>query len=394
MKKLLLIEDDQIFANIYRNKLVLDGFQVEIAYDGDTGFKLLHSFRPDAVILDLILPKMSGVEIIRKLRAEPEFAQLPVIVFTNTYLTSIVQEAWKAGATKCLAKANCNPGQVISALRQIFSGKGGKGGKSGKGSAAEATAPIEEMPADAETEFQTELRRSFVDNWPSTLAAIRGHLQSLTKAEDESARQLHLHELYRRVHQITGSAGITGMYPIAQLTDAFEALLRELHDNPDHVTVSTLRTVASAVDFLAALFQNGAMPGKRPPVAKVLVVEDEDIARRAILHALEKARLKSVMVEDPVKALELVLDNKFDLVFLDVGLPNMNGFELCAKLRTLPAYKKTPVVFITSQNDFESRANSSISGGSDFIAKPFIYVELAVKALIYALRNREQTTKA
>ena len=60
----------------------------------------------------------------------------------------------------------------------------------------------------------------------------------------------------------------------------------------------------------------------------------------------------------------------------------MNGFELCTKLRTLPAYKKTPVVFVTSLNDFESRANSTMSGGNDFIAKPFLFIELAVKALV------------
>jgi DNA-binding response OmpR family regulator len=59
---------------------------------------------------------------------------------------------------------------------------------------------------------------------------------------------------------------------------------------------------------------------------------------------------------------------------------------LCSKVRTLPAYKKTPVVFVTSLNDFESRAKSTMSGGNDFIAKPFLFIELAVKALVYILR--------
>jgi DNA-binding response OmpR family regulator len=64
----------------------------------------------------------------------------------------------------------------------------------------------------------------------------------------------------------------------------------------------------------------------------------------------------------------------------------MNGFELCSKLRSLPEHKKTPVVFVTSLNDFESRANSTMSGGNDFIAKPFLFIELAVKALVYVFR--------
>jgi PleD family two-component response regulator len=56
-------------------------------------------------------------------------------------------------------------------------------------------------------------------------------------------------------------------------------------------------------------------------------------------------------------------------------MPGMNGFELCAKLRALPDYKATPVIFVTSLNDFESRANSTMSGGNDFIAKPFLFID-------------------
>src|SRR5207248_7856818 len=120
MKKILIVEDDQIVANVYRNKFSVDGFQVEVALDGQAGLELTRSFRPDAIILDLMLPKMSGVELMKQLRSEPEFQHLPVIVFSNTYLTNMVQEAWKAGATKCLSKANCSPKQVIEVVRNAI----------------------------------------------------------------------------------------------------------------------------------------------------------------------------------------------------------------------------------------------------------------------------------
>ncbi|HWH70616.1 MAG TPA: hypothetical protein VNT26_14605 [Candidatus Sulfotelmatobacter sp.] len=64
------------------------------------------------------------------------------------------------------------------------------------------------------------------------------------------------------------------------------------------------------------------------------------------------------------------------------------SFELCARLRKLAAHAKTPVVFITGVNDLESRAQSTLSGGNDFIGKPFLFSELAVKALVYVLRKR------
>ena len=69
-------------------------------------------------------------------------------------------------------------------------------------------------------------------------------------------------------------------------------------------------------------------------------------------------------------------------------MPGMTGFELCTKLRTLPLHKKTPVIFVTALTGFESRASSTMSGGNDFIAKPFLFIELAVKALLYILRAR------
>jgi DNA-binding response OmpR family regulator len=86
--------------------------------------------------------------------------------------------------------------------------------------------------------------------------------------------------------------------------------------------------------------------------------------------------------------LELMGGKHFDLIFLDVDMPVMNGFELCTKLRSLHLHKKTPVVFVTSLTDFESRANSTISGGNDLIAKPFVFMELAVKALVYVMRGK------
>jgi PleD family two-component response regulator len=200
--------------------------------------------------------------------------------------------------------------------------------------------------------------------------------------------------LYRRIHALTGNAGIAGMPPIARMCDALEALLKELYEKPKNINASTLRTVASAIDFLGILFEQST-PLERPdaPPPSVLVVDDEAISRRAVTYALEKAKLKSVNVEDPAAAYDLLVENRFDLIFLDIDMPGMNGFELCTKLRQLPAHKKTPVVFVTSLNDFESRTSSTMSGGNDFIGKPFLFIELAVKALVYVLRSRLQAAK-
>jgi DNA-binding response OmpR family regulator len=124
MKKVLIIEDNQLVANIYANRFTVEGFQVKIAPDGQAGLDLVRSFRPDAVILDLMLPKMTGVELMKKIRAEPNLELLPVMVFSDAYETSMMQQAWKAGATKCLSKEHSTPKQVVEAVRRALSPKG------------------------------------------------------------------------------------------------------------------------------------------------------------------------------------------------------------------------------------------------------------------------------
>jgi CheY-like chemotaxis protein len=303
----------------------------------------------------------------------------------------LVQEAWKAGATKCLSKSNCTPRHLLDAVR------GALGQTVGTASLERATV-VPAPPAAAgapvasdrdDQEFQTGLHREFVASLPANLTTLRTSLKAMVKADNDTARLQQMQVLYHRIHPLTGNAAVAGLVHIAQMGDALEFLLKELIEKPKNLNVSTLRTVANAVDFLGFLFEHGTRPEKQdlsPP--KILVVDDEAISRRALTYALEKAKLKSESCDNPASALNLVTENRYDLLFLDVDMPGMSGFELCTKLRSLPQHKKTPVVFVTSLNDFESRANSTMSGGNDFIGKPFLFIELAVKALIHVQRSR------
>ena len=398
MKKILIIEDNQIVANVYRNKLAVEGYQVEIALDGETGLKIMRTFKPDMIVLDLMLPKITGVEVIKQIRSEDDFAKLPVIVFSNTYLTNLIQEAWKAGATKCLSKASCSPKEVLDLVRHTIGDSGtvpsGRPAIEGTHEKKILPAPALANTLEADTAFQFNLQKSFTESLPATLATLRSGLQGLVKADGEVMQLKQIYELHRRIHALTGNAGVAGLHIIAKMADSIEALLKELYEKPKNINPSTLRTVANAIDFLGFLFERGIAPDRQEiPAVNILVVDDEAISRRAVVYALDKAQLHTTNVEDPNEALKLLTDNNYDLVFLDVDMPGMTGYELCSKLRAMPQHKKTPVVFVTALSGFENRTSSMMAGGNDFIAKPFLFIELTVKALMHVLRGKLQPVK-
>jgi len=402
MKKMLIVEDDQIVGNIYRHKFQVEGFQVALATDGEAGLTAVKEIKPDVVILDLMLPKLNGVEILKKMRAEPTTKSIPVIVLSNAYLSSLVQEAWKAGANHCMIKASCTPKQLVDLVNRTI----------GAPPAAQAPAPDPALPKSAQapaptsakkprppgsleddTAFQTELRQTFLGSAPDHVAQLRGMLQTFIKSEGDTARLPRLFALYRQVHSLTSNSAVAGLTSVAKMSSALEALLKELYEKPKNLNASTMRTVAHTIDFLAVLLEHRSTqdPESFPP-PNIMVVDDEAISRRAVIYALEKANLKCVSVEDPKTALTMLAENRFDLIFLDVDMPGMSGFELCAKLRVLPAHAKTPVVFVTGLTDFESRARSTLSGGNDLIAKPFLFMELAVKSLTLILKGQLRIT--
>ena len=233
-----------------------------------------------------------------------------------------------------------------------------------------------------------ETQKRFIASVPVALGGLRTLLTGLLKAGTEPVRSECLQSIHSGLKSLSEGAGQAGIGVFVRMAEALEALLKELQSRPDCITSSTMRTIASGMDSLHALAQVPVAGRMEQPPPNILVVDDDPISRLAITRALEKAKLRPIGVRNPVFACELLADNQFDLVFLDISMPEMSGHELCIRLRGMPAHKQTPVIFVTGLSDFDSRANSSRIGGTDFIAKPFLLSELAVKALQYLLRER------
>jgi DNA-binding response OmpR family regulator len=110
--KVLLIEDDEAAAEMYRMKLVADGYTVMVARDGEAGLELAIRERPDLIYLDLRLPKLDGFEVLERLRANALTATLPVIILSNFGESQLRERGFKLGALEFLVKADTTPASL------------------------------------------------------------------------------------------------------------------------------------------------------------------------------------------------------------------------------------------------------------------------------------------
>ncbi len=427
MKQLLLVDDDALVMRSYRDRLSAHGFHVNTAASGSAAIAILRSARPDLVVLDLMMPDLSGVDVLRFIRSEPRLAATPVVVLTNTYMNDLGMQAAAIGIEKALLKAQCSPSALMASIDEILQHKPAPSAPAQMPAAptASLSTPLAATPptvqptqseasapqptraqafaaapsahAEAQTADQTATAKpgakastDLLTHAPTICAELRKLFQVLAKLPpNRPEQQMRLQQLYRKVHSLAGSAGQTEYAQLEKTATVFEALLYVLMDDPARIGPSVLRTLASLVDFVELLFRHaGQSRADTPFSVQVLVVDDDPLSNRLMDSALRKAQFNPRSTEDPLVAWQWAHHEHFDLILLDVEMPVLNGFELCERLRTVPGYEKTPVIFVTVHSDFESRAKSSLSGGNDLIAKPILPMELAAKAVMHLLKSQ------
>ena len=118
MSKIIIIEDNQLIARLYETKLLKEGHIVGIAFDGLQGFEMIKTHQPDLVLVDLMLPNMSGIEIIKQLRADKQFAELPVIAYSAD--ETLLSEAKALKMTETISKKEVSSKEVLDHIRVLL----------------------------------------------------------------------------------------------------------------------------------------------------------------------------------------------------------------------------------------------------------------------------------
>ncbi len=116
MAKIAIVEDDQAISQMYRIKFESEGFTIETAENGKLGLELIAKMRPDLILLDLMMPEMSGEEMLTQLRKE-EWGKIPVIILTNMGEQEVPDTVRKLGINKFILKADMTPKQVVDLVK-------------------------------------------------------------------------------------------------------------------------------------------------------------------------------------------------------------------------------------------------------------------------------------
>jgi DNA-binding response OmpR family regulator len=118
--KIALIEDDMAIVQMYRMKFEHEGYEVETAADGGGGLELISTFKPDVVLLDLMMPNMNGLDMLKQLRSQANGRDAKVIVLTNMGDTETATRVYKMAADDYIVKAEMTPKQVTERVQALL----------------------------------------------------------------------------------------------------------------------------------------------------------------------------------------------------------------------------------------------------------------------------------
>jgi len=118
--KVLVIEDDQRINKVYTVKLSVEGIKVATAIDGEEGLRKVYSELPDLIILDLMLPKKSGFEILKEIKADSRVKHIPVLILSNLAQEKEIDEGMALGADGYIVKSNVSIQQVVEKIKETI----------------------------------------------------------------------------------------------------------------------------------------------------------------------------------------------------------------------------------------------------------------------------------
>jgi len=118
MKKILIIEDEEILLDLIQRRLLQEGYQVIVAKDGEEGLRKLKEEKPDLILLDIIMPKMGGFEVMEEMNKDKDLKKIPIIIISNSGQPVELSRAKELGIKDWLIKTDFSPSDVVEKVKK------------------------------------------------------------------------------------------------------------------------------------------------------------------------------------------------------------------------------------------------------------------------------------
>ncbi|PIZ46058.1 response regulator [candidate division WWE3 bacterium CG_4_9_14_3_um_filter_41_6] len=119
-ERILIVEDDFFIRELYERQFTKEGYDVLVADDGAKGLVMASQEKPELILLDIMLPKLNGLDLLRTLKTKDETKSIPVILLTNLGQESVIKEGFELGAESYLIKSAYTPSQIIEEIKNFL----------------------------------------------------------------------------------------------------------------------------------------------------------------------------------------------------------------------------------------------------------------------------------
>ena len=376
-KVILIIEDNADLAQTTMDVTREMGFKVLVALDGRTGLSLAQTFRPTGILLDLVLPDMNGMEILRELKSTRELRHIPVHIVSSKERDNTYRNAGAIG----YYQKPVNDLDIQHAIENIMS-------------------ISEKYPKQLLIVEDDDTQRDAIIDWLGesdeiTITGVSSQNEAITEIEtgnyDAAIIDLGLKDgsgydicTYIKEHNITLPVII---YTGRELTEAEE---RELRKYVDSIIIKTARSYERLSDevslFLHNMSAGGPQPGSPLPMSrqlaptgsledkKILIVDDDVKNVFVLASALENNGATVIDAPNGQAALEtLHQHDDIDLVLMDVMMPVMDGYTAIRHIRKDDQLKHLPIIALTAKALKGDRQKCIQAGADDYLSKPVDY---------------------
>lgn len=378
---LLIIEDDEVFADVLKDYAIEKGFEPMLAYTGDGGLAMAIEKLPDAIILDVMLPVMDGWAVLKQLKSNPQTKQIPVHMMSAG--DGKGERALKEGAIGFLKKP-IDKDRLDGAFSILNSGHITYNFKSVlliEDQELQSLAVREQLitkDIEVAQAFTGKEAIELLDAQAFDCIILDLNLPDISGFD--LLDQIKTQERFAHIPVIINTAMELDQDKIAHIMKYSEAMVLKSNKSNDRLIDEVslfMNKLKNADDFKPA--QKGAVTNKTVSTIekalknKTILITDDDMRNIfALSSALQVYDINIVIANNGKEAILKLEEpnNKIDLVLMDIMMPEMNGYEAMTAIRLMREYKKLPIIALTAKAMKNDREKCIEAGANDYIAKP------------------------